>query len=122
MELPLGMRIARDFYRSQKWQRKSMCSVFIKGNKMIASFNSRKTHTISMKHGDPFHRTHAEMAVLKQLRDCEGGYLYVYRERGDTMEPAKSRPCKACMKFIVSKKIKSICYFTDDGIAWEKIF
>jgi hypothetical protein len=121
MELPLGMRIARDFYSSRKWERKSMCAVFIKGSTLVANFNSKKTHTISMKHGAPFHRTHAEMAVLKQLRNCDGGYLYVYRERHDG-STANSSPCKACRSYIRSRKIKAICYMTNDGYAWEKIF
>lgn len=120
IELPRGLRMAKNFFNTQPWERKTMAAVYIDGNKVISSFNSRKTHTISARYNTPYMRTHAELAVLRQLRGSLSGILYIYRERADKTL-GQARPCNSCMRYLIDRGIKKICYSTPEGFAIEKL-
>jgi tRNA(Arg) A34 adenosine deaminase TadA len=118
--MPLGLRLARDFYSERPWARKMMIAVYFDGNRVVKAFNNHKTHTISARYKTPWHRTHCELATLRQVRNPVSGTLYLYRHLHN-MQTGNARPCKACEKYIKARGITKVVYTTSDGFAVERL-
>ena len=114
------MELAQKAYQKTPPKRKKMIAVYVNGTQVVIGQNQRnKTHTLAKKFGHYGATTHAELHVLNQIRNADGGKLYVYRETSKGIALAK--PCKYCLKLIKEKNIRLIYYTTEDGIVMEKV-
>jgi len=120
--LPPGLKIAREYYRKDGWQRKKMCAIYIEKSRMVAAFNSKKTHPIAAKYKHLQERTHCEISCLQQIKQNNNlnGTLYIYRESFDGHH-RMARCCESCLRYVKDRGIKKIIYTTNDGYVVEHL-
>jgi|ERR1700733_15530054 len=126
MKLPFGLKLARKVWKEQRC-RKLVTACYIEGGTIILGTNKMRTDPQARHYGHLHDRTHAELNVLKNVKDGSKGKLYIYRERMN-QDKEKSfkgygfaRCCPACINLVKSKGIKTIVYTTNDGFAKERI-
>lgn len=118
-KLPFGLLQARKGFLNSRFKRKPVGCAYIQGSKIIIGSNDIKTSPLSAMLGSRKNRIHAEVFVLKQIKEGDG-VLYIYRERKNG-SLGLARPCQSCLKLIRQKGIKRIVYSTYGGFAKEKL-
>lgn len=118
-DLPFGFRLARVAFLQSRFRRKPVGCAYVEGARAILASNDTKTSPLAASLGSRKCRIHAEVAVLKQLKNAPGD-LYIYRERKNG-SLGMARPCSSCMVLIKQKGVKRIFYTTYSGFSKEKI-
>ena len=62
---------------------------------------------------------HAECAALNNIKIESNYILYVARSTQSCLGHCYSKPCKECMETILSKRIKTVIYSTNDINEWS---
>jgi deoxycytidylate deaminase len=108
------------------------CVIVHKNRVLSVGWNTNKEHPLQKKYNKERgfntdicrNSLHAEMYALVKTEgldiDWSKATVFVYRECADGF-CAMARPCKACMKAIMDRGIKNICYTTDRIYAEEVI-
>jgi len=93
--------------------------IIAKGNKILGvGHNMMKTHPHSPHQ---FKNCHAEfLAVLNSGGNVKGSTVYVYRQQKNG-NPAISRPCKDCWKYLLNQGVKDVVYSFEGNFAQEKM-
>ena len=120
-KLPFGLRLCKKAFR-KNIHRKKVTAAYIENGIIIIGSNTKKTHTLANTYGHRSNHTHAELDVLRYVKDGSKGKLYIYREKMDgTNTYGMARPCQHCMRLLIDKGIRTIIYTTDRGYCLEKI-
>jgi len=119
-KLPFGLTICKKAFKKDL-HRKRVTAAYVENGIIIIGNNSRKTHPLASTFGHRNNHTHAELDVLKYVKDGSNGKLYVYREKCDG-SLGLARPCQYCMKLLIAKNIRTVIYTTETGYAKERIF
>lgn len=121
-ELHPGLKLARDFYRRNPWQRKKMCALYIEKSRMCAAYNSKKTHPLAARYGHLENRTHCEVSCLQQIKQNNhlNGTLFIYRESHDGQR-RMARCCNSCLQYVKDRGIRKIVYTTNNGYVIEHL-
>jgi hypothetical protein len=119
-KLPFGLRLCKKTFNKIDNPKKRTVAAYVENGIIIIGYNSRKSHPLAQTFGHRFNHTHAELDVLKYVKDGSKGELFVYREKCDGTI-AMSRPCSFCWELLKSKNIRTVIYTTDMGYAKERI-
>ena len=110
------------------------CISVYKSQIISTGYNTNKSHPIQKeynkfrnfnKNKKILHKEHAEIMCLKYIRYLKINFskikLYIYRElqNGDL---GNSRPCDACINFIINLGIKHIYYTSKNGFCHERLY
>lgn len=92
--------------------------VIVNGSKVLGSgFNIIRTHP---KSPHPFNTIHAEFHAVLNAGDVTGATAYVFRETKDG-NPAISRPCKACWKYLKECGVEEVIYSFEGSFKLEQL-
>jgi deoxycytidylate deaminase len=109
------------------------CVIVYKNRIISVGWNCDKQHPLQKKYNKErgFNTTncknslHAEIHALIKCQGVDVDWskttVFVYREFANG-KTALARPCRACMKAIIDRGIKHICYTTDTGYIREVVY
>jgi deoxycytidylate deaminase len=116
-----------------KTSRHTGCVIIHKNRVISVGCNTSKEHPLQKKYNKRRgfntdickNSLHAEMYALIKADGIDVDWskvtVFVYRELANG-KCALARPCRACMKAIIDRGIKHICYTTDTGYIREVVY
>jgi deoxycytidylate deaminase len=102
------------------------CIVVYKKQILAVGYNQNKTHTLqayynkyrNIENENIHHSVHAEIQALSRIRHMDIDWskveVYTYREHKQTGQLMMSKPCPACLRYLMDMGIQNV-YYTDYG-------